>query len=467
MIELFERQKECIRTLSIQSDVTTSLYGGAAGGAKSFLGCYWQICRRLKYKETRGVIGRSELKTLKDTTLVTFFEVADMMGLKAGSDFVYNGQSYSITFENKSVIILKDLYAYPSDPNFDGLGSFEVMDGFVDEASQITQKCYSILKIRIRHRLNEFCRSCGNVGLDSGHIVLADDIGRPVKWKCSHCGNENGGHLPKLLLTCNPSRNFLYSDFYKPSVELKLTPDKAFIKSLPTDNPHLPPSYYDQFKDMSESDRKRLLEGDWDFDLSPDKIFEYDALLQMFSPAEPSGEMFLTCDPAGLGRDRTVIGIWKGLHLIKIHVFRHKYPHEVADILRQLASDNAIPLTKCVVDSDGLGIGVQGLLRCSMFLNGSSAVDKVHFANLKAQCYYKLADMVKMNKIHVIDQTHRLDIIKELDMIRNTTKNDQKKTVTSKDEISRVHGLSPDFADMIMMRMYFELHPNRGQYSWA
>ena len=49
------------------------LFGGGAGGAKSVLGCYWQLKNRLKYPGTRSIIGRSKLKTLKETTLQSFF----------------------------------------------------------------------------------------------------------------------------------------------------------------------------------------------------------------------------------------------------------------------------------------------------------------------------------------------------------------------------------------------------------
>jgi len=50
---------------------------------------------------------------------------------------------------------------------------------------------------------------------------------------------------------------------------------------------------------------------------------------------------------------------------------------------------------------------------------------------------------------------------------RRTPEADGKLAVISKDEIARMHGKSPDYADAIMMRMYFELFPNYGSYSWA
>ena len=104
----------------LEDDQTTELlYGGGAGGGKSALGCYWQIKRRLRYPGTRGLIGRSELKTLKETTLKTFFEVASMQGLRPDVHYNYNRTDSVITFFNGSEILLKDLKLYPTDPDFD------------------------------------------------------------------------------------------------------------------------------------------------------------------------------------------------------------------------------------------------------------------------------------------------------------------------------------------------------------
>ena len=111
-----------------------------AGGGKSILGCYWQLKNRLKYPDTRGLIGRASLKTLKETTLQSFFFVANAQGLKANVHYKFNAQSNQILFPNKSIIFLKDLFLYPSDPNFDELGSLEITDAFIDETAQITKK---------------------------------------------------------------------------------------------------------------------------------------------------------------------------------------------------------------------------------------------------------------------------------------------------------------------------------------
>ena len=86
------------------------LFGGAAGGGKSFIGCAWLILLCIKYPGTRYLMGRSKLDNLKKTTLNTFFEICTMWNIKSGKHFNFNGGSNIITFYNGSEILLKDLF---------------------------------------------------------------------------------------------------------------------------------------------------------------------------------------------------------------------------------------------------------------------------------------------------------------------------------------------------------------------
>src|SRR3990167_7202762 len=73
-------------------DKTTNeiLYGGGAGGGKTYLGCVWVAYSALRYPGSRWMIGRAVLKHLKSSTLLTFFDILKSWGLKADNDFVYN-----------------------------------------------------------------------------------------------------------------------------------------------------------------------------------------------------------------------------------------------------------------------------------------------------------------------------------------------------------------------------------------
>lgn len=431
MVEFLPKQIECLRALSIDSPAELVLFGGAAGGSKSFTGCVWQIHRRLKYPKSRGMIARSELDALKKTTLNTFFEVAALHGLRAEKHYTYNANSKIITFANGSEIILKDLFMMPSDPNFEALGSYELTDFFVDEASQVSKKAIDILKSRLRFKLREF------------------------------------NLRPKGLLTCNPHKGWLYNEFYHPWREQSLPEHLAFIQSRAGDNRHLPESYLKTLSLLPEQDRKRLLEGDWDYDESIDQLFNTDDLIRCFRSEHLSGDLFITADIARLGKDRTIICVWQGLQLIEIIEMRKQRINEIIAKIKSIQSERSIRSANIIIDEDGVGGGaVDGIIGCRGFMNGSRATKPDRFINLKSECYFKLAELVEESKI-IFPLKHRDVIMKELDMIRRRNPDaDGKLSVISKDEIQRMHGISPDYADAIMMRMMSELKPNYGKYSY-
>jgi len=425
------RQSEALKFLSVDSDVETILYGGAAGGGKTMLGCMWQILRRLKYPGTRSLIGRAKLDTLKKTTMATFFQVANEIGLKAGEDFIYNQQSHIIKFSNGSEIILADLFLYPSDPMMTDLGGLEITDAFIDEATEITEKAYSIVSSRIRYKLNEF------------------------------------GLKPKILLTCNPSKGWIYNQFYLPYKNQNLPEHRAFIQALPGDNIHLPDSYVTSLSRLPEADRKRLLEGDWEFDNSSDRLYLYDELMRCFREPMAVGEGYITADIARLGKDRTVLCVWRGLSCIDIVVLRQKRQDEVKAEIQRLMNQHGIRLSNVLADADGVGGGLVDSLRCREFMNGSKAVRGTQYMNLKADCYFRLGELIDKNEI-TLPIKWQEDIVKELELIRRVDPDKEGKLrVTSNDTIiQRTGGISPDIAVAIMMRAYFELNRNYTKYAF-
>mgnify|MGYP002507794458 FL=1 len=425
------RQSEALKFLSADSNVETILYGGAAGGGKTMLGCMWQILRRLKYPGTRSLIGRAKLDTLKKTAMNTFFQVAADIGLRAGEDFSYNQQSHIIKFSNGSEIILADLFLYPSDPHFQDLGGLELTDVFLDEATEISEKAYSVVCSRIRYKLNEF------------------------------------GLKPKILLTCNPAKGWIYNQFYLPYKNQNLPEHLAFVQALPGDNIHLPEAYVTSLSRLPEADRKRLLEGDWEFDNSSDRLYLYDELMRCFREPMNVGDGYITADIARLGKDRTVLCVWKGLSCIDIVVLRQKRQDEVKAEIQRLMNQYSVRLSNVLADADGVGGGLVDSLRCREFMNGSKAVRGTQYMNLKADCYFRLGELIDKNEI-TFPIKWQEDICKELELIRRVDPDKEGKLrVTSKDTISqRTGGISPDIADAIMMRAYFELNRNYTKYAF-
>lgn len=432
-IKLFKKQLECFRYL--EDDVTTEvLFGGGAGGSKTFTGCLWQISRRLRYPGTRSVIGRSKLKNLKATTLNTFFEVAqEYCGLTPDVDFRYNASDSTITFYNKSVIYLKDLFLYPSDPLFTSLGGLEITDAFIDESAEVTEKAVNVLNSRIRYKLDEF------------------------------------NLIPKTLLTCNPSKGWLYSKYYKPSLANDLLPYQKFVKSLVTDNKAISKHYLSQLQKLDKISKERLLFGNWEYVDDDALLFEYNSLQDMFTNSYvQGGTKYITCDVARLGADKSVIILWDGLRAEKIESIDKNTIPEIIAKIGNLRAEHNIPNSKIVIDQDGVGGGVvDAFSGCVGFVNGGKALKKENYANLKTQCYFKLAELVNEGKVFIKDKAYKDVIITELEVVKRdkVDKDSQKLAIEGKDIQKQKLGRSPDYADAIMMRMWFESFGSYGEYA--
>jgi len=427
---LTTKQGEAIKYLT--DDVTTEvLYGGAAGGGKSYLGCAWIIWLCIQYDDIRCLIGRSKLTALKTTTLNTFFEVCKSWNIEANTHYKYNAATNIITFFNGSEVILRDLFQYPSDRNFDSLGSLELTAAFIDECSQITEKAKQIVASRIRYKL------------------------------------DNNNLMPKLLLTCNPSKEWVYSSFYKPYKENTLPQHRKFIQSLVDDNKHISRHYKDQLDTLDYVSKQRLLYGSWEYDDSDDKLINYDAILNTFSNDSIStGQAYITADIARYGKDKTVIVYWSGLRAEQFITMSTNSVTEAADKISQLQRRYNVPLNHICVDEDGIGGGVKDILRCKGFVNNSKPIRNENYANLKTQCYYTLADKINKLEIYIRAEqiTQKNAILDELEQVRRKNYDkDTKLQIIAKDDVKTALGRSPDYADAIMMRMIYELR-STGKY---
>lgn len=401
------------------------IYGGAAGGGKSALGVLWLIEQCQTYPGTRWLMGRSKLKALKETTLNSFFELTTK--LKISNQFNYNAQSGIIYWKNGSEILLKDLYLYPADPNFDSLGSLEITGAFIDECNQITYKAWQIVKSRVRYKIKEL------------------------------------GITPKILGTCNPSKNWVYSQFYLKDKNGTIDKDKKFVQSLPKDNPHLPQSYLDSLLSLDDNSKQRLYYGNWEYDNDPAKLIDYEKIQNIFTnDFLPYGEAFISADIARFGSDKMVICVWKGFMVIEIFTLAKSSITEVAQAIRNLASKHSVPLSNIIADEDGVGGGVVDILGCKGFVNNSKAMPvegvDVQYQNLKTQCYFKLAELIQDDKVFVncTDGNIIDDMSKELEQVkRDKIDNDGKLRILPKEKVKELIGRSPDYSDALMMRMYF------------
>ena len=422
-MKLLPKQENAVYYLK-DNETKEVLYGGAAGGGKSALGCLWLIEMCQLYPKSRWLMGRAKLKALKETTLNTFFELSSNLGIT--DQFTYNAQANVIYWHNGSQILLKDLFLYPSDPNFDSLGSLEICGAFIDECNQVVYKAWQIVTSRCRYKLNEF------------------------------------ELIPKVLGSCNPAKNWTYKEFYKKDRDNNLINTKKFIQALPTDNPHLPKSYLESLLALDKNSKQRLYYGNWEYDDDPSTLIDIDSISDYWNPNHLKGEgnMYMTIDVARKGKDKTVFRVWHGW----LVVYRYEIAKSGLDVVvrkaKELQLKYKVSNSNTIADEDGVGGGVIDFLNCNGFVNGSRALNDENYNNLKSQCGYKMAQKIVNREVGEICDNAEVKSITSEEMEQVKQKDidkDGKVALVGKDIVKQMIGRSPDEWDSIMMRYYFEL----------
>lgn len=414
----------------LKDDTTRSVcYGGAAGGGKSWLGCEWLMVCADSIPGFRGFIGRDELKKIKQSTYITWHKVAKHHNYYR---WHYNGQDNKVIFDNGSEIDFLDLRLKPSDPMFERFGSLEYTAGWIEEAGEVDFGAYEVLMTRVGRHLN-----------------------------------KEQGLFPKMLITCNPKKNWLYNDYYKPHSTGKLPEDKAFIQAFVDDNPYLSDDYVQNLKNTKDKvKRERLLLGDWEYDDDPSSLIDYDSITDYFSNEHVKGDglLYITADIARFGDDSTIIRVWDGMRVLE-RIQLDDYPITGSAMrIKQTANSYGIPMSKVLVDEDGIGGGVKDMLKCKGFIANSSPVKvkgrQENYGNLKSQCAFRMAARICNKEVYeeIDDETARARITEELEQVRaKNVDKDGKQYIEPKDAVKKRIGRSPDDWDSIMMREYFEL----------
>ena len=423
------KQKEAIKSW-VDNETTEILYGGAKGGGKSYLGGALIMGTALIYPNTHWFIARKKLNDLRRFTIPTLHEVFNNLGITEDY-FSYNGQDNFFELYNGSRIYLIDAKYLPSDPMYARFGSIQMTGGWIEEAGEFEKEAYQSLAITIGRK-----------------------------------NNALHGLKPKLLLTCNPALNFLYDLFYIPNKNNTLPLDRKFITALPTDNTFLSKEYIENLeKTLSENQKQRLLYGLWEFDTSKNSLFLENDLQDMFTNSfldSGLSKKYVTADLALSGADKFVMIYWEGLVAKEFLVIDKCDGKELIKHLQDFCNSHRVPLSSLIYDGDGLGGFVKGFLKQAISFNnnGKPINDRnKEYQNLKTQCYFKMAEFVRDSKIYISDSAHKEKIIRELKAFKDTSylQDENKRTITKKVDVIREIGNSPDFADALIMRCWFEL----------
>ncbi len=444
-IELFWKQIEIRDILTIQENpILELLIGWGAWWSKTYTWSLFVLTMCLNYPWVRYWIGRSKMKTLKATTLKTLTKIMDDIGLVNGKDYKITWSNdtqtpNTIKFSNGSEILMLDLKYYPSlDPDFDDLWSLELTWGFIDEAVQITEKAYQVFSSRIWRRKNE------------------------EYWL-----------KPMLLLSCNPWKNRVYNVFYKPQKAWTIEPHKKFIQILAKDNPFCPKWYIEKLSLMPDWPMKqRLYYGNREYDDDENKIYNYRDIQSLFTnPWLTTWEKFIITDVAWTGKDDTIITVRDWRKIIDYIIEEKSTPESVKNRMLQKQIEYNVKLKNMIYDWSWLWRWLSGL-GCEIFQGWSKPIKSKDatiqenevlnktFLNLRSQCFFLLAPHIKNwdLSINISDEDLKTRIMEELDVMQaRKVEKDWPLQVIPKEEIKKIIWRSPDFADVISMRVYFEL----------
>lgn len=204
--------------------------GGGARSGKSVFICAHEIIEATTHAGTRGIIGRKEYTSLRDSTLKTWWEVMAMFGYREGHEYRWNGADQEVRWSNGSLTMFRHLRHEPGDPNYTRLGSTEFTRSSLDEGDECEERLAEILLMRT--------------------------------------GFNTPAHGGKFICTGNPGDywtkyRYVYTKKNEP-VELK--PNQRVILATVADNPDpkVRAEYTRRLQNMTnEYDKRRLLYGDW------------------------------------------------------------------------------------------------------------------------------------------------------------------------------------------------------------
>ena len=222
-IGIYQKQKDFINSTGKANEV---LYGGAAGGGKSYGQLIDALIYATRYPKSRQLILRRTLPELEKSLIRVSLEIFPAKIYK------YSESKHTGTFSNGSVIDFgycdseSDVYRYQS-------AEYDVIR--FDELTHFTEQMYLYLMSRLRGVTDypRAMKSSTNPG-GVGHSWVKKrfiDIGPPGK----------------IHSTRNGKRLFIPSTVFE---------NRALMKN--------DPEYVRRLLELSEKDRKQLLEGDWD-----------------------------------------------------------------------------------------------------------------------------------------------------------------------------------------------------------
>jgi len=415
LIELNRKQQLAYDYLT-DLDSYIIVYGGAMGGGKSFLSAYFCVKQIMqnKRRNLKIMIASSTIKSLRTVIYPEIIKIASIINKAYKKDVIrFNLDSKDDVIRctyNQSSIMLVECSPRPSDPEFNYLNGPNIDYLLIDEAQRITEKAFEVLTARVR---------------------------------------SNTVAKNKILLTCNPSDNWLRDRFYEPFLKQELDESIKFVSATFEDNiDNLASDYVSNLsKNKNEATLARMM-GDWYYDQLDNRFFDHNYLDNLFDIvyANQNNTKILSVDIASTGKDLTVFSVFDGNVLIDLRFQNISDNTSITNQINELVMTHKIKSKNVIYDASGVGSGLD--LRRYGYTP----------FNMTQKLRTELTSYLKQNQIVILPEFENMIIngITLKDRIRRELKSITMvgDNVSNKDDMKKVLGHSPDFVDTFLFYCY-------------
>lgn len=427
------KQASAFRYL-LDHSTKTIVYGGGGGAGKSWLAAFWLWHLMNSYKGLRFAVCRKIQEDASKTFTGTFVKVINLYGDKPGRYHIT--KSGIVNIVTGSEIIYLSLITIPSDAEFDRLGSYELTGVVLEEAQELDRQAYSVIKTRVGRQHN----------LDYGLT-------------------------PKVLMTCNPGKNFILTDFYRVRDDPWFNVKNKVVLATHKDNlNYLPSDYIEQLRDIQDPIvRARIADGSWEFgDLQENTVIPMSIIWPAIGTPIEAGETFMGIDIGGYQgySDKTIVQIILGNVIQEPIVIESKsysgpafgYDKWLGDKLIELIVAYDVKPKNCRIDASGIGQPIYAYIRNEgLFVYAFRGDAKPfqrkfnhnRYLNLRTQAFYELKEKFRLQKLKLQENFHE-QLVEELSAVRYSASGD-KLALEDKKFTRRRLGRSPDFADALAM----------------
>lgn len=405
------------------------LYGGAAGGGKTYVLCalIMLLCRM--FPGSKWAIVRADLPRLKKTVIPTWNKIAPrpFFGDIHKTD-------WEVEAENGSRVLFFPA-SEKEDPEFNRAKGLEINGVAVEECNEVSEPFVDTMASRV------------------GRWTVPGRVQPPLL----------------SLYSCNPNQQWPKQRFYSPWQRGVLAQRHYYLPAKVTDNPYLTKEYLEQLDALPPAQRSVFFDGNWDNADEPDQLIKNEWVEAAFArganPNNKGRSRALGIDVARYGDDDTVLAETEGWHLVSIDAFHGIDTRKTSEIAKAQIVTRQIPANMVRVDTVGLGSGVADNLRhdklaVTEYIAGAKPIEGLHrflkFKNLRSQQWWNLRELVRgvdgpaASFAQNLPLEYRNKLTADLIAPRYSLDSDKVIEVESKDSIKARLGRSTDYGDAVV-----------------